>query len=162
MLMYVFAIPAVAYQALVVSCHDGDTVRVRHNEKVERIRLSGIDAPEIQQPFGIQSRNYLENIVLGRTVEIEETGKDKYGRTVAEIFTADKRDVNHLLVRQGFAWRYPAYARKDQALEFLESRAKEQHLGLWSDRTAEAPWVFRKEVAAGRKLVYQQVSQEER
>ena len=157
--MYVFAIPAVAYQALVISCHDGDTVRIRHNEKVERIRLSGIDAPEIDQPFGIQSRNYLENIVLGRTVEIEETGKDKYGRTVAEIFTADRRDVNHLLVRQGLAWWYPAYARKDHALEYLESMAKVQHLGLWANRAAEAPWVFRKEKAAERKVVHQQISQ---
>ena len=158
-LIYFFAIPAVAYQALVISCHDGDTIRIRRDEKVERIRLAGIDAPEMQQQFGIASRDYLENKVLGRKVEIQERGKDKYGRTVAEIFTEDGKDVNHLLVRQGLAWRYPAYAGNDRLLAIFESMARAERLGLWADHAAEPPWVFRKEMAAERKIVHQPISQ---
>jgi micrococcal nuclease len=45
----------------VVEVHDGDTVSVVIGNKVEKVRLIGIDAPELgQQPWGIKSKNFFE------------------------------------------------------------------------------------------------------
>jgi endonuclease YncB( thermonuclease family) len=172
--------PAFAYEALVIACHDGDTVRVRRlddhvnddkndltdvlkisrshtiepirpirNECVEKIRLAGIDAPELAQPFGIESRNFLEQLVLGQKVEVEERSLDKYGRKVAELTTTGGIDVNHRLVQKGLAWCYPSFAKKDRELFSLEAQARENGVGLWSAPNPEPPWVFRKQTASG-------------
>ncbi|MDR3616968.1 MAG: thermonuclease family protein [Candidatus Obscuribacterales bacterium] len=171
--------PAFAYEALVIACHDGDTVRVRRldapvklteneendltdvlktgrvhmiepikNECVEKIRLAGIDAPELAQPFGIESRNFLEQLILGQKVEVEERSLDRYGRKVAELTTTNGIDVNHRLVQIGLAWCYPSFAKKDKELFSLEARARENCVGLWSAPNPEPPWVFRKQMAA--------------
>jgi micrococcal nuclease len=165
--------PAFAYEALVIACHDGDTVRVRRlddpvvdvkddlsdvlktirvhtieNECVEKIRLAGIDAPELAQPFGIESRNFLEQLVLGQKVEVEERALDRYGRKVAELTTTGGVDVNHRLVQNGLAWCYPSFAKKDKELFSLEARARENAIGLWAAPNPEPPWVFRKQMAS--------------
>ena len=154
--------PAFGYKAIVISCHDGDTVRVRHVYRVHgvnrkysdeqingsaRIRLAGIDAPELSQPFGIESRNYLERLILGQKVDIHEHAIDRYGRTVAEITTTGGVDVNHKLVARGFAWCYPAFAKKDKKLFTLEAKARQNGVGLWASPHPEPPWVYRKQMA---------------
>jgi endonuclease YncB( thermonuclease family) len=161
--------PAFAYEALVIACHDGDTVRVRRledtdrddltdvlktsrphtieNECVEKIRLAGIDAPELAQPFGIESRNFLEQMILGQKVEVEERAQDRYGRKVAELTTTSGVDVNHSLVENGFAWCYPSFAKKDRELFSLEEIARRNNVGLWSKPNPEPPWIFRKQMA---------------
>lgn len=157
--------PAFAYKAIVIACHDGDTVRVRRLHPVahaaknkskgafsetERIRLAGIDAPELAQPFGKESRNYLEQLILGRKVEVAERSMDKYGRTVAELTTTGGVDVNHLLVARGFAWCYPSFAKKDKKLFSLEAKARGKGVGLWASQHPEPPWLYRKQMAATR------------
>ena len=168
--------PAFAYEALVIACHDGDTVRVRRldntvkddkndltdvlktsrpltiepikSECVEKIRLAGIDAPELAQPFGIESRNFLEQLILGRKVEVEERSLDRYGRKVAELTTTGGVDVNHSLVQNGLAWCYPSFAKKDRQLFSLEATARENSVGLWAVPNPEPPRVFRKQMAS--------------
>jgi micrococcal nuclease len=168
--------PAFAYEALVIACHDGDTVHVRRltdavkndesdlsdvltkshpyrplsieDECVEKIRLAGIDAPELAQPFGVESRNFLEQLVLGQKVEVDERSLDRYGRKVAELTTTGGIDVNHRLVQTGLAWCYPSFAKKDKELFSLEAKARESGIGLWSVSNPEPPWVFRKQMAS--------------
>src|SRR4028118_519381 len=69
------------------SVYDGDTFQVQCDGRKQKIRLCGIDAPEIKQPLGIESRNYLRSLFAqakGQVIVIE-MDRDKYGRTVAEI-----------------------------------------------------------------------------
>jgi len=91
--------------------HDGDTKTVLTAGNVQlKIRLEEIDAPEIKQPFGQQSKQALSALVFGKVVEIWSTGKDRYCRTRARIFV-DGTDVNLAMVRSGMAWRFDRYSK---------------------------------------------------
>jgi len=76
----------------VLSVHDGDTITVNSGWGKEKIRLCGVDAPELSQPLGTQSRDKLRSLIAaaGNQVELMPVAKDRYGRTVAEVFTALK------------------------------------------------------------------------
>jgi endonuclease YncB( thermonuclease family) len=116
-----------AYPALVISVHDGDTIRVRRNNSaVERIRLANIDAPELKQPEGLAARSLTEQLTLGRTVQVRAKGHDRYGRTIAS------------------AWWYEAFDPDDALLANLQKRARQKRLGIWSARNQTAPWDYRR------------------
>jgi endonuclease YncB( thermonuclease family) len=72
-------------------------------------------------------------------------GKDKYGRTIADVFLPDGTNINHMLVKDGWCWRYRKYAPGDVVLEELERRARGAGLGLWVDPDPVPPWVYRKD-----------------
>ena len=112
------------------------------------IRLGCIDAPEMaQNPFGVQARNRLQQILpAGQTVRVREIDRDRYGRTVAELFLGS-RSVNLQMVAQGQAPVYTQYlsgcaATQNQYLQ-AENQAKQQRLGFWSQSKPVMPWDFR-------------------
>ncbi len=84
-----------------VSILDGDSVEVLHNRHAERIRLSGIDCPEKGQAFGTRAKQAASALVFGRDVVLQTHGKDKYGRTLAEVLLPDGANINHQLVKDG-------------------------------------------------------------
>lgn len=127
-----------------VGITDGDTIRLLKDGQEIKIRLHGIDAPEEGQPFGARAKQYLSALTFGKEVRAEVLETDKYGRSVALIYLADGRCINHELVRHGIAWWYPQYAQGDTALARLEREAREGGLGLWEDKSAIAPWEWRK------------------
>ena len=94
----------------VVSVLDGDTIEVLHNQHPERIRLSGIDCPEKGQAFGKQAKQATSELLFGKNVRLETHGKDKYGRTLADVLLSDGTNVNHTLVNDGWCWWYRKYA----------------------------------------------------
>ncbi len=126
--------------ALVVSVHDGDTLKLSDGRTV---RLKGIDAPEIAQPYGIESRNLLTKLTRKKKVRIAFQGKDRYGRTVGEIFVG-KRSVNHSMVSRGAAWWFRSFAPADNELRRLEADARKHKLGLWRSPNVVSPWDWRK------------------
>ncbi|MEG4490285.1 thermonuclease family protein [Microcoleus sp. D3_18_C4] len=69
------------------SVYDGDTFRVKCDNREQKIRLCGIDAPEAKQPLGIESRDYLRSLIAKAKsqVIVVEMDRDRYGRTVAEV-----------------------------------------------------------------------------
>ena len=58
---------------------DGDTIKLGG----ERIRLTCIDAPETNQPYGLESKEYLMKLINGKEIEVVRESKDRYGRTLA-------------------------------------------------------------------------------
>ena len=86
---------------------DGDSVWVRplQGGKPVRIRLDGIDAPEICQSGGDTARNALRRRVLGRQVVVEGKSRDDYGRLLARTML-DGDDVGARMVKDGHAWSY--------------------------------------------------------
>lgn len=128
----------------VVAVHDGDTVTVVGPSGARvKVRLAQIDAPERGQPWGARSRELLSGLVLSRQVRVEETGKDRYGRTVARL-RVGPLDVNAELVRDGGAWAYGRYVT-DPAIPALQRQARASGRGLWSMPAAQttAPWDWR-------------------
>ena len=128
----------------VVSVLDGDTIEVLHNHRPERIRLSGIDCPEKGQAYGNNAKHAASKLVFGKEVTLQTHGKDRYGRTLADVFLPDGTNINQELVKDGWCWWYRKYAPGNTVLEGLEKEAREARKGLWADPLPIPPWVYRK------------------
>ncbi|MFM2172766.1 MAG: hypothetical protein RLZZ54_693 [Cyanobacteriota bacterium] len=133
--------------ATVISVGDGDTIRVRMNEKPITVRLACIDAPETaQSPYGQQSRRYLQQrLPVGSTVTLEQKTSDRYGRLVAEVFNGI--NINLAMVEDGQAFVYRQYLSGCDAKEYLDAeyRASRRRYGVWQvEGGITRPWDFRK------------------
>ena len=135
------------FAGIVTHVADGDTLSVTANGRTETIRLDGIDAPEGGQAFGGQARQRLRVLAFSQPATVHVHDRDRYGRLVARVIVAG-RDLSEEMVRAGLAWRYVQYSG-DRQLAALEQQARQQHLGLWADRTAVAPWQYRREHSQG-------------
>ena len=122
---------------------DGDTIRAEAKGKEIKIRLVEIDAPEMNQPFGAQSKNFLNRLLYEKDVTLIAQGEDRYGRTLGEIY-ANGENANTLMIKSGFAWVYDRYV-KDSSLYKYQDKAKAENLGLWRAKDPIAPWVWRKQ-----------------
>jgi endonuclease YncB( thermonuclease family) len=122
---------------------DGGTIKVSRNHRTVTIRLNGIDAPEKGQAYGHRSREFVSLQVFGTNVTVQTYGRDKYGRTIGDVYLPDGTMLNKELVKAGLAWWYCKYSF-DQSLAQLEMEAREAKRGLWQDPTPVPPWVFRK------------------
>lgn len=133
----------------VIKVADGDTVTIlTADNQQEKIRLSGIDAPEKKQPFGNKSKQHLSEMIAGKTVSVDWNKRDRYKRIVGKIML-DGHDVNLQQVKRGLAWHYKAYEREQDVEDRsiyanAEHEAQRDKVGLWVERTAMAPWEFRK------------------
>jgi endonuclease YncB( thermonuclease family) len=106
----VFLLAAVAtallaedFSGTVVGISDGDTIRVLHDGREERVRLWGIDCPVSKQPWGTRAKEFTGDLAFGKTVTVRVRDIDRYKRTVAEIILPDGRNLNHEVVRAGMA-----------------------------------------------------------
>lgn len=125
-----------------IGVHDGDTITILTTENQQlKIRLNGIDAPELHQDFGQRSRQYLAAMVFGKTIEILSINIDIYGRTLA-IILFDNENVNYKMVAAGMAWHYTKYSNNAN-LRKAEDFAKGNKIGLWSMLNPIPPWKFR-------------------
>ena len=122
---------------------DGDTIRAEAKGKEIKIRLVEIDAPEMDQPFGAQSKNFLNRLLYKKNVTLISQGEDRYGRILGEIYV-DGQSANTSMIRSGFAWVYDRYV-EDLSLYEYQDQAKAKNLGLWRGVDPIAPWVWRKQ-----------------
>jgi endonuclease YncB( thermonuclease family) len=135
------------------SIYDGDTFQVQYDGRKQKIRLCGIDAPEVKQPLGIDARNYLRSLVAssqGQVVVIERD-RDRYGRSVAEVLL-DKPSGEHSLqeemLRAGLAYHYKQYSgncHNRNVFDSAEAIGRSQQRGVWQlQGGGEKPWDYRK------------------
>jgi|SRR6266404_6152150 len=138
--------------AHVVGVHDGDTVTVLTPEQEQlKIRLAEIDAPELDQPFGMSAKKMLSAMIFRKDVFVVKIDIDRYGRTVGRIYQG-KADVNLEMVKAGGAWAYRKYLT-DKAFIDAENAAKTAKSGLWALQKDQriAPWEWRKQKRNGAK-----------
>ncbi len=122
---------------------DGDTIVVKVKKKSIKIRLYGIDTPEKKQEYGKKATKALKKLLSNKTVQVYVVDKDRYGRSVGKVFSKGEY-VNAALVREGAAWWYKKYAKKDIDLEIAEKWARQNKIGLWKSENPIAPWKYRK------------------
>ena len=103
---------------------DGDTLHVRN----ARVRLFGIDAPELTQRGGWKARGHLIGMAGGREVAVEPVDLDCYGRIVARVWLGPT-DLGERMVRDGFARGLDDWCADYAAAEFEARRGKR---GLWA------------------------------
>lgn len=133
--------------ATVLSIGDGDTIRVRQSGRSITVRLACIDAPEIaQSPYGQQARRFLQQrLPIGREVTLDVKTTDRYGRSVAEVFSDS--NINLALVHYGQAFVYRQYLGRCDASDYLdaESHATRRRQGIWQvPGGITRPWEFRR------------------
>ena len=140
-------VAAQAVTATVLSIGDGDTIRVSQAGRAVTVRLACIDAPETaQSPYGQLARTFLQQrLPIGREVSLDVKTTDRYGRSVAEVFSGV--NINLALVEDGQAFAYRQYLGGCNAKVYLaaESRASRRRLGVWQVRGGiTRPWDFRR------------------
>ena len=128
----------------VVGVQDGDTLTVLGPDQQQiRVRLVGIDAPESRQPYGAASKKSLSDLVFGKEVRLAGQEKDRYGRTLGNVYLGDLW-INREQVVRGLAWHYTYYS-DDPSLAAAEAEARQFHRGLWQDRRPVPPWDWRRQ-----------------
>ncbi len=134
---------AYGLEGKVVGVHDGDTITVLDSNNAQhKIRLAQIDAPELSQEWGKNSKKALSDLVFGKVVVVDVESIDRYGREVAGIFVGN-RDICKEQIANGNAWVYVKYAH-DKSLAALQAAAQKSKAGLWSTGSATPPWEWRK------------------
>ncbi len=118
---------------------DGDTLIIECEKNRRTVNIEGIDAPELDQPWGKEVRSFVRDMVRGEDVEVEviESGEDA---VVARI-TVNGVDLSEMLVSRGLAW--VPEGSTDADLVVMSRKAKELPCGLFMDSEAEPPWEFR-------------------
>lgn len=124
----------------VVGVVDGDTLRVSVGGVTERLRIIGIDAPELSdgECYAQASASRMQSLVQSRDVRIvadpTQDDRDRYDRILRHVFTLDGVNVAQRLVAEGLAREYTydrPYAGRDDYLEAQEI-ARAGDLGIWS------------------------------
>lgn len=129
----------------VVGVSDGDTITLLSADKEQfKIRLFGIDAPESNQAFGSKAKQFTSEQCFGKSVTVQEEGKDRYGRTIGVVLLPGGTNLNLSILRNGYAWWYRDYAKNEKEYQAAETEAREAKRGLWAEKNPVPPWDFRK------------------
>lgn len=151
------------FEGKVIRILDGDTIEVLKAGKRQRtglgpaenaavrVRLYGVDCPEKNQAFGQKAKRFTSSRVSQQWVRVEVRADDRDGLIVGEVIFPRREkggvpvqlSLNRELVREGLAWWYKRYARKDKELKRLEKEARREKRGLWADKKPLAPWKWR-------------------
>ena len=126
-------------EALVVSAVDGDTIDIKVDKTIMRVRMIGIDTPESVHPekpvqrFAKEASAYTRLKLLGKNIrlEYEEEKKDEYGRLLAYVFF-DDLFFNAHLIEEGYAKAFLKFPfRYSGQFRNLQEQAKSEQKGLW-------------------------------
>lgn len=136
------------------SVYDGDTFRVKCDGREQKIRLCGIDAPEVKQPLGIESRDYLRSLIAkakGQVIVVE-MDRDKYGRIVAEVLLETpewEQSLQEEMLTAGMAYHYQKFSgncHNADVFDTAEDIGRSGLRGVWKlPGGGERPWDYRKQ-----------------
>ena len=124
---------------------DGDTIDVSIDGKTERIRLIGINTPEIVDPrkpvecFGKEASDEAKSVLNGKKVALEADAsqgeRDKYDRFLRYVFLEDGTNFNLQMIKDGFAYEYTYELPYKYQTEFksAQKEAENNKVGLWAD-----------------------------
>lgn len=117
---------------------DGDTFETETGEK---IRLIGINAPEISDLFGLEAKQYLSELIENKTVELQTDNisneRDRYQRLLRYVIL-DGIDINKKMISDGFAFAYLKYHFSYSSdYEQAQIQARETNKGIWGGSMKE-------------------------
>ncbi|MBC7748916.1 MAG: thermonuclease family protein [Methylotenera sp.] len=135
---------AQTFTGTVVKVKDGDTVVILDSLKtMHTIRLAGVDAPEKTQDFGVVAKQFVSDAIFAKVVKTKVITTDRYGRSIGWIYY-DGKNIAEELLKAGLAWHYKQYD-KQQYLQDLEDKARENKVGLWILPNPIYPSLYRKD-----------------
>ncbi len=145
MSMYATCIEAdEAYTASATRVSDGDTLWVQASAggAPRKLRLHGVDAPEICQPGGVAAREALQALVQQQLLTVRVKYQDDYGRGLARV-EVNGQDVAAEMVLAGHAWSY-RWRRSLGPYAPQEAQARQARAGLFAQPAPELPGDFRR------------------
>ncbi|KAL0919556.1 hypothetical protein M5K25_011656 [Dendrobium thyrsiflorum] len=107
-----------------------------------RIRLRGVDAPEVGMAYGEEAKQVLVKMIQGKCLKIHVYNEDKYGRSVGDVYCNDIF-IQEQLLKRGCVWHYVAYDRRPEFAKW-QKEARDARRGLWALLDPEKPWEWRK------------------
>jgi len=121
---------------------DGDTIEVEIDGKYERVRLLGINTPEVDSPYtkeecyGPEASAYLKKILKNKYVFLvpdeKNENRDKYNRLLRYVFMKDGTFIEEDLIKKGYAYNYIYFPFKfKEKFSIWEKEARDKKIGLW-------------------------------
>ncbi len=151
------AVRGASLTGTVIEVNSGDVITISNLNRPVRIRLLGVDAPELDQTFGDVAKKHLTDLVYGKSVLVEYAGiagdHSLNGRVLL-----NGADVGAQMIRDGAAWVDPSNEHRlsetdREVYQQSELAARNEHRGLWQQENPLAPWEFAKAVAIKSKTV---------
>ena len=129
----------------VIRVVDGDTLAIEdlRDKRELKLRIWGINSPEVKECFSSESRETLERILTDKKPRLEKFGYDGYGRLLANVMI-DEGDVGQLMIARGAAKVFDGAEIHDElkpSLEYIgklrksEDEARAKKIGLWGKCT---------------------------
>ncbi len=148
-LVLLLVLPAASASTLpgrVLRVVDGDTIVVIGPGNAQyRVNLAGLDAPELNQRYGLASKEHLLRHVAGRFVVVDWQKRDRHGDLVGRVWVSGQ-DLGLKQVRAGLGWYLRSYRQapsESAAYARAEQQAKEAKRGLWAEPRPIPPWEWR-------------------
>jgi endonuclease YncB( thermonuclease family) len=136
------------FYAQVVAVSSGDIIVIESigGGKREEVRLHGIGAPELSQPYGMVARAFVTHATLFREVNVQpvQQNRDQQGRILALIQVPGVGILQERLLEAGLAWVWPRYCRVCPVWDKMQAYARAQGKGLWADANPVPPWEWRR------------------
>ena len=137
---------AIARNMFVVEIKDGNTMTVsdwpNSGQVNATIRLFGVASPSLNQPFGQEAKQFLQELMpVGKRIEIDTVAREG-GDTESALVQLGGHSINYLLVTKGMAWvnRQKCTAAYCRRWYIEEHRAVQAKLGVWSVGVDTQPW----------------------
>ena len=136
LLLILLFVPLVSFgqEYKVTRVIDGDTFEIEGGEKV---RMIGINAPELSEKFGLEAKNYLKKLIENKRVRLikgEQTKNKGFYQRLLRYVYLDREDINLKMIQEGYALAYLKYKFSKTSFYYqAELKSKESRLGLWND-----------------------------
>lgn len=148
---------AASLSGKVVDVDEGDLFTVYNLNRPVKIRLLGVDAPELSQEFGDVAAQHLRALLLDKSVTVEYWGLGQKNCLIGKV-TLDGRDIGAQMIRDGVAWfdsnnKGTLSATDCEVYEESQRAAQAEKRGLWDSGSAVAPWEFVKTELAKREAL---------
>lgn len=139
---------------------DGDGFTLDLGDVAVKCRLAWLDAPEMSQRYGPESRATLYHLIHAQQLKIVAFATDKYGRRIVSVYNEHEEHVNFEMIWLGAAWYQPRYGKGPPRLLEAHQHARTMRQGLWqfdnptnpaNHRQAEALLLGHKRTLAARR-----------
>jgi len=125
--------------AQLVDIIDADTLVLSENNKLKRVRIAGVDAPELNTKWYKESTIFVKKTLENNPYQIEKLGKDAYNRDLVLISVQLSNshdefegDLGEMLLKKGFAKITMPVTGRVERYRQAQTTAKELRLGIWS------------------------------
>lgn len=138
----------------VIEVNSGDVITISNLNRPVRIRLLGVDAPELDQAFGDVAKKHLSDLVYDKPVLVEYAGISGDHSLNGRVLLAGA-DIGAQMIRDGAAWVDPSTEHRlsdtdREVYQESEQAARGERRGLWQQENPVAPWEFVKTAAMRR------------